>query len=142
MRLVPDTNGVLRSAEPAHPLHARSEAALAARAAAGFVICLLPQVLYEAWVVLTRPPTANGFGKSAADAARVLADVQAKYPVLPDGAGILPAWERLVTTHAVLGKSAHDARLVAAMQEHGVSHLLTFNVAHFQRFPGITIFTP
>ncbi len=54
---------------------------------------------------------------------------------------ILVEWERLVTTHAVLGKNAHDARLVAAMVVHGIDGLLTFNAAHFNRFTAITAFT-
>lgn len=47
-----------------------------------------------------------------------------------------------MTTHAVSGKNAHDARLVAAMLAHGLTHLLTFNDADFQRFTGITTVTP
>jgi predicted nucleic acid-binding protein len=42
----------------------------------------------------------------------------------------------------VKGKTAHDARLVAAMRRHGVNRLLTFNASHFARFAGITVLTP
>jgi predicted nucleic acid-binding protein len=42
----------------------------------------------------------------------------------------------------VLGKNAHDARLVAAMNVHGVTHLLTFNAADFRRFTTIQVMTP
>jgi predicted nucleic acid-binding protein len=42
----------------------------------------------------------------------------------------------------VLGKNAHDTRLVAAMLVHGVTHLLTFNVTDFSRFPGLTVLDP
>jgi hypothetical protein len=42
----------------------------------------------------------------------------------------------------VQGKQAHDARLVAAMQRHGPSHLLTFNTADFQRYTGLGLFAP
>jgi hypothetical protein len=48
----------------------------------------------------------------------------------------------LVVASGVLGKSAHDARLIAAMLAHGVTRLLTFNVADFNRFPGITVLDP
>ena len=50
-------------------------------------------------------------------------------------------WKSLVTQHAVMGKKAHDARIVAAMKVHNVSHLLTFNRADFKRFQGIIIVT-
>jgi hypothetical protein len=38
--------------------------------------------------------------------------------------------------------NAHDARLVAAMIVHGVTHLLTFNGADFARYSGIRITDP
>jgi predicted nucleic acid-binding protein len=42
----------------------------------------------------------------------------------------------------VKGKNAHDARLVAAMQRHGLTRLLTFNKPDFMRFPGINVYSP
>ena len=35
-----------------------------------------------------------------------------------------------------MGKQVHDARLVAVCHVHGVTHLLTFNRAHFARLAG------
>jgi len=64
------------------------------------------------------------------------------FPLLDDSPAIFPEWQRLVAAHAVLGKNGHDARLVAAMLVHGVTHLLTFNTADFARFPGITALDP
>jgi len=37
---------------------------------------------------------------------------------------------------------AHDARLVAAMNVRGVSHILTFNGADFSRYTNITVIDP
>ena len=51
-------------------------------------------------------------------------------------------WERVVIEHRVLGRQAHDARLVALMLSHGVSHILTLNTADFARYPEITAVTP
>ena len=45
-------------------------------------------------------------------------------------------------THNVKGKQAHDTRLVAAMERHGVKHLLTFNKSDFARFPAIVALSP
>jgi hypothetical protein len=46
----------------------------------------------------------------------------------------------------VIGKQVHDARLVAVCHVHGVTHLLTFNVAHFARMsgfgPGLVVVDP
>jgi hypothetical protein len=41
-----------------------------------------------------------------------------------------------------MGVQVHDARLVALMMAHGLSHLLTLNPADFQRYPGITALSP
>jgi hypothetical protein len=46
----------------------------------------------------------------------------------------------------VIGKQVHDARLLAVCHVHGVTHLLTFNVAHFNRMagfgPGVEVVSP
>jgi len=47
-----------------------------------------------------------------------------------------------VVHHRVAGKQAHDARLVAAMLVHGVTHLLTFNTNDFKRFSEIMVVNP
>jgi predicted nucleic acid-binding protein len=36
----------------------------------------------------------------------------------------------------------HDARLVAVMEVHGLTHLLTFDTPDFHRFAGITAVHP
>ena len=43
-------------------------------------------------------------------------------------------WRRLVLTFNVSGVQVHDARLVAAMNEHGVTHMLTLNTTDFVRY--------
>jgi predicted nucleic acid-binding protein len=61
---------------------------------------------------------------------------------LPDVPAIYLEWEGLVINHAVIGKNAHDTRIVAAMNIHGITHLLTFNGDDFKRFQGITVVAP
>jgi predicted nucleic acid-binding protein len=61
---------------------------------------------------------------------------------LPETPAIYPAWEALVLLHAVSGKPAHDARLVGAMQVHGLNGILTFDKAGFSRFSGIEVVQP
>ena len=48
----------------------------------------------------------------------------------------------LVVNHQVVGKQAHDTRLVAAMLAHGLTDLLTFDVRDFKRFTEITVVNP
>lgn len=51
-------------------------------------------------------------------------------------------WRRLVLTNSVAGVEVHDAKLVASMNVYGITHLLTFNVADFKRYPGIVAVSP
>jgi predicted nucleic acid-binding protein len=64
------------------------------------------------------------------------------FAFLQDERAIFPKWKELVARYDVKGKPAHDARLVAAMLRHGLSHLLTFNDADYKRFPAITVIPP
>lgn len=64
------------------------------------------------------------------------------FTILPDTPAVFPEWEKLVTTDKVIGKPSHDARLVAAMLAHGVTHLLTFNDVDFRRYAEITVLAP
>ncbi len=105
----------------------------------GRVPCVTPQVLYEYWVVLTRPIGVNGLGLSPEQAAARLDEVQYRCYLLEDRPPIFSRWRRLVETHSVSGKRAHDARLVASMHEHGVENLVTFNLPDFADFAGISV---
>lgn len=51
-------------------------------------------------------------------------------------------WRSLVSVVGVTGRAAHDARLVAAMLQHGINELLTYNPQDFKRYNGITVDIP
>jgi hypothetical protein len=102
----------------------------------------VPQVLYEYWVVATRPVAENGLGMGATDADKATEAWLAVFALLRDERGIFPNWRNLVRQFDVKGKKAHDARLVAAMIRHGLTHLITFNAGDFAKFPMITARTP
>lgn len=142
MSVLLDSNILARLAQHTHPMHATARDAVAALQRGGQALFIVPQNLYEFWVVATRPVAANGLGFTAPQAAAELARLEALFPLLPETPVILAEWRRLVAAYGVLGKNAHDARLVAAMLAHGLTHLLTFNVADFTRFAGITILDP
>jgi hypothetical protein len=99
-------------------------------------------VLYEFWVVATRLSQQNGFGFTPAEAAQDLSRLQRLFTLLRDDQSIFDRWEQLVSDAQVAGKAAHDTRLVAAMQRHALSHLLTFNPADFKRFSAIQLVEP
>jgi predicted nucleic acid-binding protein len=141
VRWLVDTNVLLRSAQTAHPMYgdvARSVSILATRRDELHVA----QNLIKFWAVATRPIIDNGLGLTVAQADQELTRLKALSTILPDTADILPEWEQLVIKHQVLGKQAHDARLVAAMNVHKVTRLLTFNIADFKRYSSITVVSP
>lgn len=142
MTVLVDANILLRSADPTHAQHQLADGATQALGGRGYGLVLVPQVLYEFWVVCTRPVAGNGLGMSATEAEAELIRVTSLFRLFDDTPRVYPEWLSPVTTTPVLGKKAHDARLVAAMRVHGISHILTFNDADFRRFPGITVLTP
>jgi predicted nucleic acid-binding protein len=62
--------------------------------------------------------------------------------LLADSEAVYHEWRRLVLAHSVSGVKVHDARLVAAMSVHGVTHLLTLNPEDFKRYTHITTVHP
>jgi predicted nucleic acid-binding protein len=139
MRILIDTNVLCRLAETAHPLHSVALDAVSNLRGDGYELCLVPQVLYEYWVVVTRPASENGLGMPPADVAKAIDLWLELFTLLRDERGIFAIWRELVQRHGVTGKSAHDARLVAAMRRHDLTNLLTFNVADFKRYDGMDV---
>ena len=97
--------------------------------------CLAAQNLVEFWAVATRPVDANGLGMSCAWAAAQIARMKRFFVSLSENVDVQPEGERLVAQHSVSGKKVHDARLVAMMNVHRVSRILTFNSGDFSRYP-------
>ena len=140
---VPDTNLLIRLSVPADPPNALVSNALKTLRQTGDEIILLPQCLYEFYTVATRPTTARGgLGFTIAEADAEIDKYRRLYRMRPDTAAIFDVWHSLVVSYGVSGVAAHDARLVAAMQVHGIANLLTFNAADFARYTHITVLHP
>jgi predicted nucleic acid-binding protein len=103
---------------------------------------IVAQNLIELWSVATRPLGENGLGMPTSKAALELARLKGMFLFLPEIPSIYPAWEALVIEYRVTGKPAHDARLVAAMQAHGLTAILTFDETGFSRYSGIDVIHP
>ena len=136
-----DSNVLLRRLEPGHPHHEMAEDALEVLLKSKVKIYLAPQNLYEFWVVATRPEQANGLGLSVAQAHREISRFLRVFELFPESPLVFDEWRRLTAQHEIMGKQAHDCRLVAFMLVHQISHLLTFNFAHFRRFESGTEIT-
>jgi predicted nucleic acid-binding protein len=142
MRVLVDTNILARHSQPDHELHGFAVSALERLRSDGHELRLVPQILYEYWAVATRPAPENGLGLTVEEAYERLEGFKRFFPLLRDERRIYELWEILVRSHRVYGKPTHDARLVAAMQRHGLTHVLTFNAEDFKRYPDIQILEP
>jgi predicted nucleic acid-binding protein len=137
-----DTNVVLRSIEDGHVAQPVAKNGLFALRDRGEILSVFPQNLIEFWAVATRPVTNNGLGLTVAQAEVEVISLKTLFVLLPESPDIFPEWEKIVLEYRVSGKQAHDARLVAAMRVHNLTHLLTFNTADFKRFSFITATSP
>lgn len=142
MLLLVDTNVILRLVEPEHVQHRMAVTAIESLDAFGHAKVVVPQVVYEFWAVATRPIPANGLGLTNSATQAKLEGVLSTFRLLRDERTIFERWRELVADHDVKGKQVHDARLVAAMLRHSISHLLTFNAADFARYAAINVIEP
>lgn len=137
-----DTSTLLRTLQVRHPQYETVARALETLPSRGRHLHIVPQNLFELWVVATRPVSQNGLGLSIMEATAELIRLKSMFPLLPDTPAIYPVWESLVIQYQVSGKPAHDARLVAAMQVHGLTAILTFDKTGFSRYAGIEVVHP
>jgi predicted nucleic acid-binding protein len=146
MAILVDTSVLGRLANRADVAHPVATAAVAELHRRGEVLHVTAQNLIEFRNFATRPVTANGLGLAPAVAEVLAATFEATFPLLAETPDIYPAWKALVAALGVIGKQVHDARLVAVCHAHAVTHLLTFNVAHFVRMagfgPGVVVLDP
>jgi predicted nucleic acid-binding protein len=142
MRILLDTNVLGRLANPSDPFHAAAVEGIATVRERGYQPSLVPQVIYEFWVIATRPIERNGLGMSVAQTQADVSKCLTMFQFFRDERAIFDQWHVLVFSNEVHGKQAHDARLVAAMQRHEIQHLMTFNVSDFARYDGMVVVNP
>ena len=143
MDVLLDTNVLARCIEPAHPHHRVASQAVAALVGRGDRLCVVPQILYEYFVVCTRPQHARGgLGMSSAEGVAELERVQTLFALLPEPPHLYSTWLELIKRHGVAGKPAHDARIAAALIAAGIPTLLSFNAQDFARYPDLTVIDP
>jgi predicted nucleic acid-binding protein len=142
MSVLVDTNVLLRRTQPNHASHAAAVESVAFLLSNGEPVHFTAQNIAEFWNVITRPLANNGLGFSVSAAAVEVGKIEQVLMLLPDVAAIYGEWKRLVVRHGVLGSKVHDARLVAAMNVHGVRRILTFNVDDFARYQVEVLYPP
>ncbi|MBI2804549.1 MAG: type II toxin-antitoxin system VapC family toxin [Planctomycetes bacterium] len=141
-----DTNVLGRMTDSTDPNCAISRQSVHTLLARKERLVIVPQNLYEFWAVATRksgPPPAgqNGLGMSPRQASQWVYYFQRRFTLLPDRADLVDHWLALVLANSIHGLKSHDARLIAAMQTHGIARILTFNTQDFRGF-SVTILEP
>ena len=137
-----DTNILLRITRRSDPQHQVVATALAQLASQGTALYFTHQNMAELWNVMTRHVTRNGLGLTVGEAEAEVRGIEQGMTLLPDNRAVYEEWRKIVFEYGVLGVQVHDARLAAAMHVHGVTHILTLNVADFGRFGGLTAVHP
>lgn len=141
-RYLADTNILLRWPRPADPLYSAAQQSVKILQQQGDELYVTPQNFIEFWGVATRPASVNGLGMTLAEADAEITQLKQLFLFAPDDPAIYPEWRRLVTAIGVSGAQVHDARLVAAMHVHGLTHVLTFNPTDFNHYLGFTVVRP
>jgi len=142
MSVLIDTNILLRSAQPTHPLCSQATHAVATLLKQNENVFFCPQNIAEFWNVATRPVNVNGLGFSHAEVLNEVGNIEGLLTLLPDGPSIYTEWKRLVNEHKVQGIKVFDARLVAVANTYGVGSILTFNASDFRRYGNIAVLDP
>ena len=142
MRIGLDTNVLLRLANPLEPDHLSVRSFLDKRLGSGIEFRVLPQNLYEFWVVATRPVENNGLGLSTEECDQILSGIEAMFPCLREPSDLTTVWRDLVRRHDCKGKVAHDARLVAGYIGCQINQIVTFNILDYRIFDKIRVLDP
>jgi predicted nucleic acid-binding protein len=137
-----DTNVLIFSVQRGHPWHDESVEAIEALLAAEEPVCVLLQNMAEFWNVCTRPADKNGLGLTPEQTKQRMNELDGILTILHDTPAVYGKWRKLIFQHHVKGVQAHDARIAAAMQVHGVTRILTYNPRDFMRFESITPIQP
>ena len=142
MRVLVDTNILLRSAQPSHPLCFQATHAVSKLIRQNEVVFFCSQNITEFWNVATRPANRNGLGFSPEEVLQEVASIERSLALLPDVPAIYAAWKQIVKDNRVQGVKVYDARLVAIMVVHAVESLLTFNSVDFERYSNVSTIHP
>jgi predicted nucleic acid-binding protein len=137
-----DTNIAARRVLTADPLHSLVKSAVDLLLLRGDTVFITAQNLVKFQALATRPLSANGLGLTSSEANRQARDIEAVFPLLEESPPIYIHWRTLMERYDVRGRQVYDARLVAVMMAHGVTHLLTLDPSHFRRFPAVIVVEP
>jgi predicted nucleic acid-binding protein len=137
-----DSNILLRWVQPQLPSYSVIQTAIDTLTKWDAQLCYTSQNLGEFWNTCTRPVDRNGFGLTPEETDTRARIIEAKLQFLADAEAVHEVWRKMLVKHDISGVQVHDARLVASMQVHGISHILTFNTRDFTRYSQIIAIHP
>jgi len=129
-----DTNALVYADQAHSAFHRSARAALGRLEQEGAELWISRQVLREYLATVTRPGSASMPAMTRPAAAAAVEGFVSAYRVAEDGPQTTVRLLELVRTVPMGGKQVHDANIAATMLAHGITRLLTFNVADFRRF--------
>ena len=136
-----DTNILIYSTDPTSQWYAAARTALRVSESRGELLTLSPQILREFIAASTRALALAG----APTIDAILANVsifRTSFTVVRECDAVIAALARIIQQTPVAGKQVHDANIVATMQVHGITRLLTNNESHFTRFSHLITTVP
>lgn len=139
MKILIDTNVLVRSVERAHPLLRIARDALRHLYEQNHELYVATQNISEFWNVCTRPAKLNGLGNSVEATSRLISRLEGLFTVLPESMETFRQWRSLIVAHGVKGAKVHDARLAATVIAYKLDGILTFNADDFARFAITTL---
>jgi len=137
-----DSNVLLRWVKPDHADYGNVVSAIDSILGRNGLLVYTSQNVAEFWNACTRPADRNGYGLSPQETDRKANFFEKRLRLLPDSVAVHQAWREILRKYNVSGVQVHDARLVAAMLVHRISHILTFNHRDFTRYSEIQVVDP
>jgi predicted nucleic acid-binding protein len=135
-RVMLDTNVLLAATDESRAEHRDALMVLNDWASVRTDLCTSGQVLREYLAVATRPAENNGLGLNLTDALGNVRAIRERTTLLAENSKVADRLLGLLADVECTGKQVHDANLVATMLVHGVSAMMTMNLADFARFAG------
>lgn len=142
MRVLVDTNILLRSVQPNHPSYSRATLAVSRLMRRNDALFFCSQNIAEFWNVATRPAERNGIGLSVEEVVGEIRNIENLIILLPDIPAVYATWKLIVEEQRVQGVKVYDARLVAFTKVYSIEGILTFNAADFSRYTNIAALHP
>lgn len=136
-----DTNILVYATIVGAPFHNQARQALQTSWDNEDTLWISRQILREYAMVVTRPQTFMQPLKSEV-AIQQLQSFMTQFQIADDNAGVTTQWLNLIKTIGVNGKQVHDANIVATILAYNISHLLTHNMADFNRYGGLVNLIP